>query len=214
MGCYYPSDVGAILCTLSRPRAEGGGCEQDDLPGRGRTNVSLADARTAASIFDPQRLRVARQLRKLTRSTLADEVGVSPAAVGQWESGEVRPKPQTLLEISRVLGFPVAYFATSGRMLSNLETERTFFRSLRRSRQIDREAAMAHAALIAELVSVIERHARLPALNIPEYPVDIDASDADIDAVAARVRDDWGLEDEPIDDIVRESSATVRWSLA
>jgi len=166
--------------------------------------VSIADARTAASIFDPQRLRVARQLRKLTRAALADQAGVSPAAVGQWESGEVRPKPQTLLESARVLDFPVPYFATSGKTLTNLKTECTFFRSLRRSRQIDRDAATAHAALIAELVSVIERHARLPALGIPEYPVDVEASNADIDAVAARVRSDWGLEDEPIDDIVRE----------
>jgi Zn-dependent peptidase ImmA (M78 family)/DNA-binding XRE family transcriptional regulator len=147
---------------------------------------------------------VARQLHKLTRSALAARVGVSPTAVGHWESGEVRPKPQTLLEISRALSFPVAYFATSGKTLYNLETECTFFRSLRKSRQIDREAAMAHAALIAELVSVIERHARLPSLTIPEYPLDSDAPDQEIDSAAAQVRKNWELEDEPIDDIVRE----------
>ena len=166
--------------------------------------MSVSDARTAASIFDPQRLRVARQLRKLTRSALADQIGVSPAAVGQWESADVRPKPETLLEIARALEFPVAYFATTGKTASNLDTECTFFRSLRRSKQIDREAAMAHAALIAELVSVIERHARLPELSIPQHPVGLDATDQDIDKVAAQVRGDWGLGDEPIDDIVRE----------
>ena len=166
--------------------------------------MSVADARTAASIFDPQRLRVARQLRKLTRASLAEKVGVSAAAVGQWEAGEVRPKARTLLEVSRVLDFPVAYFATSGKPLTNLETDCTFFRSLRRSRQVDREAAMAHAVLIAELVGVIERHARLPPLAIPECPVDLEASDEEIDTVAAQVRSEWGLVDEPIDDIVRE----------
>ena len=63
---------------------------------------------------------------------------------------------------------------------------------------------MAHAALIAELVSVIERHARLPPLAIPEYPVGLETSDEDIDNVAAQVRSDWGLDDEPIEDVVRE----------
>ena len=116
----------------------------------------------------------------------------------------MRPKPQTLLEISRALGFPVAYFATGGETLNNLETECTFFRSLRKSRQIDREAAMAHAALIAELVSVIERHARLPPLTIPDCPVDGDAQEEEIDSIAAHVRKSWQLDDEPIDDIVRE----------
>jgi Zn-dependent peptidase ImmA (M78 family)/DNA-binding XRE family transcriptional regulator len=170
----------------------------------GRPTVSLAEARAAASIFDPQRLRVARQLRKLSRRELAVEVGVTPTAVGQWEAGDIRPRAQTLLDISRALNFPVAYFATSGRTLSNLDTDCTFFRSLRKSRQVDRDAAMAHAALIAELVTVIERHALLPSLSIPEYQLDADASNEDIDAIAARVRDNWELEDEPIEHMVRE----------
>jgi Zn-dependent peptidase ImmA (M78 family)/DNA-binding XRE family transcriptional regulator len=166
--------------------------------------VSLADARAAAAIFDPQRLRVARQLRTMTRAELAAEVGVSAAAVGQWEAGDVKPKAQTLLQVANALAFPVAYFATSGKELRNLETECTFFRSLRKSRQIDREAAMAHAALIGELVGVIERHARLPPLTIPEYRVSLDVPTDTIDAVARQVRDEWDLEDEPIEDVVRE----------
>ena len=60
---------------------------------------------------------------------------------------------------------------------------------------------MAHAALIAELVTVIERHARLPAMSIPQYPI---RSDDDIDAIAAQLRGDWDLDDAPIDDVVRE----------
>jgi Zn-dependent peptidase ImmA (M78 family)/transcriptional regulator with XRE-family HTH domain len=166
--------------------------------------VSLAEARAAAAIFDPQRLRVARQLHRLTRSALANEVGVSAAAVGQWEAGEARPRAQTLLDIARALSFPVSYFATSGVKLHNLGTDGTFFRSLRKSRQVDREAAIAHAALIAEFVTVIERHALLPPLSIPEHPLEPGASNDEIHAVAALVRTDWALDDEPIDHVVRE----------
>ena len=84
----------------------------------------------AASIFDPQRLRVARQLRKLTRADLARKVGVSAAAVGQWEAADIRPRAQTLLDVSDALDFPIQYFATSGRTISNLDSDCTFFPEL------------------------------------------------------------------------------------
>lgn len=166
--------------------------------------MSLAEARTTAPIFDPQRLRLARQLRRKTRTALAGDVEVSAAAVSQWEGGEARPKPQTLLRLSNVLGFPIGFFASSGREIPNLDTDCSFFRSLRKSRQADRDAAMAHAALIAELVEVVERHARLPPIEIPQLPIDVDTDPDDIDAIAARVRDEWDLDDEPVPNVVRE----------
>ena len=166
--------------------------------------MTLAGARAAASIFDPQRLRVARQLRRLTRSALAGRVGVSGAAVGQWEAGAVRPKAQTLADVAHVLSFPVGYFATSGRTPSNLDTEFSFFRSLRKSKEIDREAAQAHAVLLAELISVIERHAVLPSLAIPEYPTAPSARTDEVDTVAMQLRRDWNLHHEPVADMVSE----------
>jgi Zn-dependent peptidase ImmA (M78 family)/DNA-binding XRE family transcriptional regulator len=180
--------------------------------------VSTSEARTVARIFDRQRLRIARQLRKMTRSTLAEELKVSAAAVGQWEMGATRPKPPTVLEIARTLRFPIGYFAASGRPLADFETESSFFRSLRKSSQIDREAAMAHAALLAELVEVIERHARLPKLTIPEHVAEESATVQEVDEIADAVRVDWELDDEPIGDMVRllelHGAIVVRLALA
>jgi Zn-dependent peptidase ImmA (M78 family)/DNA-binding XRE family transcriptional regulator len=166
--------------------------------------MSLPEARATAVIFEPQRLQVARQLRRQTRTALAEQLDVSPAAVSQWEAGNARPKPQTLMEISRVLKFPVRFFGGDGSPLPSPDTNTAFFRSLRKSRQIDREAAMAHACLIAELVRVIERHANLPSLDIPEYPIELDAPWDDIEAAAQSVRTHWELDNEPIEDMVRE----------
>jgi len=77
---------------------------------------------------------------------------------------------------------------------------------------------MAHASLIAELVRIIERHARLPAFDIPQRPMEIDASDDDIEAVAQDVRRRWELDDEPIENMVRElerhGAVAVRLRLA
>lgn len=166
--------------------------------------MSLIDARAASTIFDPQRLQVARQLNRLSRTALAKQLGVSAAAVGQWEAGEMRPRPQTLLELASALEFPVPYFATSGRELHNLDSGCTFFRSLRKSKQIDRDAAMAHAVLIAEFVTVVERHAALPPVSIPFEPVDGEVTIDHVDAIATKVREAWRLADEPIGDVLRE----------
>lgn len=181
-------------------------------------DVSPSDARSVASIFDPQRLQVARQLRKITRTALAQELDVSAAAVGQWEAGATRPKPQTLVQIARTLRFPIEYFAASGRPLGDFDTESSFFRSLRKSSQIDREAAMAHAALLAELTEVIARRARLPVLDIPEHLADESCSEPQIDEIAGRVRASWDLEDKPIGNMVRllkmHGAIVVRLELA
>jgi Zn-dependent peptidase ImmA (M78 family)/DNA-binding XRE family transcriptional regulator len=180
--------------------------------------MSSPEARSVASLFDRQRLRIARQLRKMTKATLAKQLEVSPAAVGQWEAGAARPKPATVVQIASTLGFPLGYFAASGRPLADLDAGASFFRSLRRSSQLDRDAAMAHAALLAELVEVIERHARLPRLAIPEHVADESSTPGEIDGIAAQVRAAWDLHDEPIEDVVRalelHGAIVVRLELA
>ena len=77
---------------------------------------------------------------------------------------------------------------------------------------------MGHAALIAELVVVIQRHARLPADTIPFYRLDPNSDLEVIDAVASQVRQQWNLGSEPIPDVVRElerhGAVTARLELA
>jgi Zn-dependent peptidase ImmA (M78 family)/DNA-binding XRE family transcriptional regulator len=153
----------------------------------------------------------------MTRAELAGVVHVSAAAVGQWEAGEARPKPKTLLRVAAELRFPVNYFGAIGRELS-VDPERTFFRSLRKSKQIDREAAVAHASLIAELVEIIAHRVALPSFDVPSYRVALSATDEEIDALALQVRAYWQLGGEPIVDMVRElerhGTVTARLELA
>lgn len=180
--------------------------------------MSLAQARTTSAIFDGERLRVARQLRKLSRAALAGRVGVSATAVGQWETEESRPRPSLVVKLSETLDVPVQYFATSGRQLPDIDASCSFFRSLRKSRQVDRNAAMAHAVLISELVVAIERHAKLPKLDIPRHPLTPDAPIERVEEIAEAVRQEWDLGDEPVDNVVREieihGAVTVRLALA
>jgi Zn-dependent peptidase ImmA (M78 family)/transcriptional regulator with XRE-family HTH domain len=155
-------------------------------------------------MFDGQRLRVARRAEKLSGRELAALVGVSSTAITQWEAGSTRPRPQTVARLSQALGYPADYFVTSGRTVNNLNSDRSFFRSLKSSSQRSRDAAAAHAALIAELVVALERHVKLPRIDLPSCPVESTASLEAIDETAQAVRNAWDLDSEPIPNVLRE----------
>lgn len=58
--------------------------KQDLIPGleeRGTTPRAISDG------FDPARLTQARRLAEMTKKDVANALGVTPAAVGQYETG-------------------------------------------------------------------------------------------------------------------------------
>jgi Zn-dependent peptidase ImmA (M78 family)/DNA-binding XRE family transcriptional regulator len=165
--------------------------------------VSL-DAQSAAALFDPSRLRLARQLKGIKRSELAELVGLSAPAISQFESGVAKPRPSTLAEISLRLGMPVDFFASTGRPITAIPTEETFFRSLRRTSQLDRERAAAYVALLAETVRLVESRVKLPAYDVPD-DLNLDADDPvdAAEAVADQLRSRWDLGEAPLTNTVR-----------
>jgi transcriptional regulator with XRE-family HTH domain len=58
-------------------------------------------------------LTAARKQKKLTQQQVADALGVSRVAIGQWESGNTSPSTANLLRVCNLLGLNVAA-ATSG----------------------------------------------------------------------------------------------------
>jgi Zn-dependent peptidase ImmA (M78 family)/DNA-binding XRE family transcriptional regulator len=163
-----------------------------------------ADASSAAALFDPDRLRLARQLAGLKRSQLAERVGLSAAAITQYENRTNRPRPATLAQLALTLGMPVAFFADVGRPLDALPLEQTFFRSLRRTKLIERELAAAHATLLAELVRLVDQKVKLPSVDVPE-DLTLRSEDPipDAETVADELRRRWQLNPEPIENTVR-----------
>lgn len=120
-------------------------------------------------LFEPARLTQARILAWLTKSELADKIGVSPAAIGQYESGIARPRPDLLPRLARILTVPVEFFAT-GRPLGRLDAANAHFRSLRSTRAKDRAKAAAHAEQVWELTYALEKQVRFPTVDLPTIP--------------------------------------------
>jgi Zn-dependent peptidase ImmA (M78 family)/DNA-binding XRE family transcriptional regulator len=173
--------------------------------------VSAGGARSAAALFQPERLELARQAAGLRKNELADRIGVTPAAISQFEHGRASPSAATLAKVALALGMPVEYFARDGRPLRQANAAAAFFRSLRSTRQRDRTLAAARAMFIWELVRLLERHIELPEPSIPELPTPPDAERDHIEEVAAAVRATWQLPPGPIAHMVRllEAHGTV-----
>jgi Zn-dependent peptidase ImmA (M78 family)/transcriptional regulator with XRE-family HTH domain len=123
--------------------------------------------RSAASLFDATRLRLARQAAMLRKKELAERIDVSAAAVSQYEKGLTTPSPRVVAALSLALGVPVDFFA-GDRPLGEAPNTTPHFRSLRATTQQERDRAFAHSLLTWEVVRTFERHVRLPAVQIPD----------------------------------------------
>lgn len=63
-----------------------------------------ADAFSFAS-----RLRVLRENRRLSKTALAKQVGVSTTCVWNWEEGNTEPRPENLVALSKALNASLFY---------------------------------------------------------------------------------------------------------
>jgi Zn-dependent peptidase ImmA (M78 family)/DNA-binding XRE family transcriptional regulator len=166
--------------------------------------VSANSARAIAPIFDAARLKLARQARGLLKSQLAELVHVSPAAIGQFESGTAKPSANTLAQLALTLAFPVEFFAYTGEQAQVPAISDTFFRSLRSARQSERQQAVAHAALVWEVVRKLEERVLLPEVDLPpDLHVTGATPDDEIEEIATEVRQRWQLKQGPVPHMIR-----------
>jgi len=162
------------------------------------------EARDAAAHFDPARLKLARQLQAITRAEVARRAEISAAAVSQLEAGAHGPRPATLARLALALAVPVGFFASTGQATLLPAVSDSFFRSLRRTTQRDRERAAAHAGLAAELARVIERSVLLPGVaSADDLALDLSDPPGASEEAAIEIRKRWNLPDEPVDNVVR-----------
>lgn len=151
---------------------------------------------TGTGRFEPARLTQARARLGVSKTDLASKVGVSAAAIGQYEAGVNSPRPEVLDRLETALEVRAGFFSV-GRPLARLDTVNAHFRSLRSARVSDRQKALATAALVWELTFALERHVRLPEPDLPALPAGTTPTEA-----AAALRRHWGLPDGPVKHLV------------
>lgn len=159
-----------------------------------------------ARAFDPARLIQARQLAKVTKAQLQEQVGVTATAIGQYERGEVRPRADTVAQLAKALAVPVGFFAY-GRPRVPLEIAQASFRRLRATSVLQQQQAVAYAEQVWELSAYLEEQVEFPDLDLPSWSwADESESTVSVDPVTAArsLRQHWGLGVKPIRHLVAE----------
>lgn len=160
-------------------------------------DLTLPQARV---LFRGDRLSEARLARGLKKVDVAKAIGITPAAVGQYERGDIRPSADVLTQLGEVLEFPAGFFVT-GPSAIDLSEDRIHFRSLRSTSSRVRGKQIARLALLEEVVGHLERKVIFPPIGIEQYPL-VTPDRAKVEAVAGAVRQAWGIGDGPITNIV------------
>ncbi|KAB2914619.1 MAG: ImmA/IrrE family metallo-endopeptidase [Dechloromonas sp.] len=142
----------------------------------------------------PERIAQARELQGLTKTEIASALGVSPAAVAQWESGVKSPTAENLALLAREVGFPIAAFQRAqpvgfsqpGPLSFRARSNGTTRRANVRAEQL--------AKLVAEAYVWLSERVALPLPNLP----DVGAPGISPEEAAQACRRAWNLGDRPI----------------
>lgn len=146
--------------------------------------------------FEPARLTQARVRVGVSKTDLAAVIGVSAAAIGQYEAGINSPRPEVLDRLAVALEVSPGFFGI-GRPLARIDTVNAHFRSLRSARVSDRQKALATATLMWELTFALERYIKLPEVDLPEVRAGTSPSET-----AALLRRHWDIADGPVKHLV------------
>ena len=106
-------------------------------------------------MFDPARLAQARRISKMSKADLHRKVGVSAAAIGQYERGEVRPLQRRSLPWPQRLASPRASSAL-GRPRVQVDIAEASFRRLRSTTVTQQQQATAYVEQAWELSCYLE----------------------------------------------------------
>lgn len=146
-------------------------------------------------IFNGARLKSARKYRGKTIVELADEVGVSKQAISQYENGTIVPAFEILFKITNTLKFPQDYFYESDCI--NVKLGNTYFRASSRMSKKEEGIQKEKSVLVGKIFNLLCEYIDFPKLNLPDIDPELS-----IEEKAMRVREYWGLGEEPIQDII------------
>lgn len=145
-----------------------------------------------AELFSPERLRLARQRRRLQVQELAALVGVTSRSVSAWENAKKVPTEENVGAMAAALVYPRGFFF---RPAPPALTDATF-RALAKMTAGQRDAATAAGVQAVEFDEYIGTLFRRPEPNLP------DMRELDPEGAAESLRAVWGLANRPVPNLV------------
>lgn len=152
--------------------------------------------------FSPQRLKLARERRGLTKEELAVLCGVSRRAVTDWESGRVENPPVS--RIAEKLDFPDRFFF--GAPLDEIPEDAVAFRARTSMSARNTLRVLASASFVKLFSEWIDERYETPPPAVPrleEFYSPEKEGEPDPSSAATALRAFWNLGDKPISNILQ-----------
>jgi Zn-dependent peptidase ImmA (M78 family)/transcriptional regulator with XRE-family HTH domain len=145
------------------------------------------------STANPERIAQVREFAGLSKTDLAQKLGVTVAAVSQWEDGSKNPTTANLVSIAQKLGVDVKLLMKPVPSVVLTRRGSPVFRaqSAAKTAQMKRRATR-FAEMAAELFMMLEQWIAFPKVELPQV------APANIEKAAADCRKMWGLGNLPI----------------
>lgn len=145
--------------------------------------------------FNPKRLTLARRRRGITKTKLAEVLGVEVRSITAYENDEFRPDRDRLLVLAEKLRFPVPFFF--GDDLEEIAPDIVSFRSMSKMTAGQKNSALGAGAIALLLGEWIENRFDLPSAALPDL-----SQESSPEAAADTLRRLWGLGELPIKNMI------------
>lgn len=147
-------------------------------------------------MFNAERIKLARQKRKLTGKKLAEKAGLTPVTISKIENGHM-PDNETIVKLANALEFPEKFFYLDQPEI--LRTDTVSFRSLSKMSAVERDASLAAGSLGVAFYDWIDAKFNLPRPDL----VDLNKERNRPEVAARLLRQHWDLGDRPIGNMLK-----------
>jgi Zn-dependent peptidase ImmA (M78 family)/transcriptional regulator with XRE-family HTH domain len=148
--------------------------------------------------FNGTQLRLARIFNGFALEEVAGRVGLSRQYIYKLETNQGTPTPALCSSLAEALNVLPSFFEQQQN--TAIPDKQVHFRKLFTTRSTVRQEALVRAEMFVRLVNYLDKHLRLPAVNIPEVEVE---TMEDIERAAENCRHEWGLGYGPIQSMTR-----------
>jgi Zn-dependent peptidase ImmA (M78 family)/DNA-binding XRE family transcriptional regulator len=157
--------------------------------------------RVGVTEFQPLRLAQIRERVGVTKTNIASALGVSPATLSKWESGQQLPTLEKLHALSLFFGVKDRFFL---KPLPHSSESPAFYRSMANATKLARQTARVKLDWVAEISKYLEAWVDWPQLKLPNVQFEsfLSIDNHDIELLAAETRNVMGLGRGPVKDVL------------
>ncbi|MDO5069416.1 MAG: XRE family transcriptional regulator [Neisseria zoodegmatis] len=151
-------------------------------------------------MFNPNAFKLIRSLYGYTLDEIAKRIHTTRQYVHAIENGIKLPSNEHIAIFSMIFGVSRDYFFKENNF--SIQESEVHFRKLRTTKQALKLQTIARLELVNSVLKVLENELDLPTINFPSLSYQ-EFSLSQIETIAEKCRDIWGVGQEPISNMTR-----------